>query len=57
MSFEEARDPAERSFLGDIETSFHLSDEKVDRLISAGRDVLRNAPGFQRAQVGMGAVV
>ncbi len=56
VSFEGVQDPEERAFLGDIETSFHLSDEKVDRLISAGREVLRNSPGFQRALVGMRAV-
>ena len=57
VSFEEVQDPEERAFLGDIETSFHLSDEKVDRLISAGREVLRNSPGFQRALTGMGGMV
>ena len=57
VSFEGVQDPDERAFLGDIETSFRLSDEKVDRLISAGREVLRNSPGFQRALVGMRAMV
>jgi NTE family protein len=56
VSFEGVPDPEERAFLGSIETSFHLSDEKVDRLISAGREVLRGSPGFQRALVGMRAV-
>jgi NTE family protein len=49
VSFEELADAGEREFLGGVETSFRLSDEKVDRLISAGRDVLRRSPSFQRA--------
>jgi NTE family protein len=48
VSFEEHTDDAEREFLGDIETSFRLSDEKVDRLISAGREILRDSAAFQR---------
>ncbi len=49
VSFEEHTDDAEREFLGDVETSFRLSDEKVDRLISAGREILRGSAAFQRA--------
>ncbi len=48
VSFEEHTDAAERKFLGDVETSFKLSDEKVDRLISAGREILRGSAAFQR---------
>jgi hypothetical protein len=48
VSFEEHTDDAEREFLGDVETSFRLSDEKVDRLISAGREILRGSAAFQR---------
>ena len=49
VSFEKLADASEREFLGGVETSFQLSDEKVDRLISAGRDILRGSPAFQRA--------
>ena len=49
MSFQAVEDPVERAYLDGIETSFNLSDEKVDRLIAAGRQVLRDSPGYGRA--------
>jgi NTE family protein len=49
VGFEQVADPDEREALRRIETSFTLSDEKVDRLIAAGRQVLRESPEFQRA--------
>ena len=36
-------DPEDRNFLRKIETSFNLSDKKVDRLIEAGRRVVRES--------------
>ena len=33
----------QRDFLSRIETSFNLSDKKVDRLIEAGRRVVRDS--------------
>jgi NTE family protein len=53
VSFEAVEDPEERAFLGNVETSFKLSGGKVDRLIAAGREVLRRSAGFQRAVAGM----
>ncbi|MBW2286961.1 MAG: patatin-like phospholipase family protein [Deltaproteobacteria bacterium] len=55
VSFEMNEDTSEREFLGGVETSLRLSAEKVDRLISAGRGILRSSPAFQRAVGRMGA--
>jgi NTE family protein len=49
VSFGKLEDPAEREYLQEIETSFHLSDEKVDRLIAAGRRLVRDSPELARA--------
>jgi NTE family protein len=40
--------PADQPYFNSIPTSFALSDEQVDRLIQAGRELLRNNPNFQR---------
>ena len=40
--------PSEQPYFNEIPTSFALSDEQVDRLISAGRELLRTNPDFQR---------
>jgi len=39
---------SERGFFNRIPTTFSLSDEQVDKLIAAGRDLVRNSPDFQR---------
>ena len=39
----------QRDFLSRIETSFNLSDKKVDRLIEAGRRVVRDSPELAEA--------
>jgi hypothetical protein len=49
VTFAKVLDPAEREFLGNIETSFNLSDEKVDRLIAAARRVLSTSQEFAEA--------
>jgi NTE family protein len=49
VSFEQMQDPEERARLEEIETSFTLNDEKVDRLISAGRALTRASPGLREA--------
>ena len=41
------QDEAERRYLNEIGTSFNLSDEEVNRLISAARKLLRESPEFQ----------
>lgn len=47
VSFGAVADETERDALNRIGTSFSLSDEEVDRLISAARKVLRESPEFQ----------
>lgn len=49
VSFDHLRDAEEREYLGHIPTTFSLSDEEVDRLIAAGRTLLRESPQFQQA--------
>ncbi len=48
LSFSEIGQPETLRFFNLIPTSFDLSDEQVDKLISAGRKLLRNNPDFQR---------
>jgi NTE family protein len=43
-------------FFNRIPTSFDLSDEQVDRLISAGRELLRRDPEFQRLVAELGGI-
>ena len=47
VSFEHSRDDAQRKKLNEVRTSFHISDEQVDLLIAAARQVLRESPDFQ----------
>jgi hypothetical protein len=49
VGFEQVPDPDERESLRRIETSFTLSDKKVDRLIAAARQILRESDAYQRA--------
>jgi NTE family protein len=48
VSFEDFKERSGRLFLNKIPTSFSLSDEEVDKLIEAGRTLLRNHPDFKR---------
>ena len=47
VSFDFSDTEEERDYLKHLPTSFKLSDEQVDRLISAGRNILRESPDFQ----------
>jgi NTE family protein len=47
VNFSEYPDPVERTYLKQLPTSFALTDEAVDRLIAAGRLVLRNDSDYQ----------
>jgi NTE family protein len=47
LSFEDVPDLLLRRFLNEIPTSLALSDEQVDRLILAGRELLRNNAQFR----------
>jgi hypothetical protein len=49
VSFAQVPDAEARSSLAHIETSFNLSDRKVDSLISAARQILRDSPELARA--------
>jgi NTE family protein len=49
LGFEQVEDAQERAFLQQIETSFNLSDEKVDRLIAAGRQLVRGSAELRQA--------
>jgi NTE family protein len=48
ISFKDIQDANSRAFFNQIPTTFSLSDEQVDRLIAAGRELLRNNAGFQQ---------
>jgi len=48
LSFEEVPEGPLRRFLNEIPTSFALDDVQVDRLIAAGRELLRNNAEFRR---------
>jgi NTE family protein len=47
LSFEDVADAPMRKFLNEIPTSLALSAEQVDRLIAAGRELLRSNAGFR----------
>jgi NTE family protein len=47
VSFDLAHTEEERAYLYGLPTSFKLSDEQVDRLIAAGRKILRDSPEYQ----------
>ena len=48
ISFRDIAQPEKRRFFNRIPTSFSLSNEQADRLIGAGRELLRNNPDFQQ---------
>jgi len=48
ISFRDIQQSEKRRFFNRIPTSFSLSGEQVDRLVGAGRELLRNNPGFQQ---------
>ena len=48
LGFQQIKKPEERLFFDRIPTSFSLSDEQVDKLIEAGRELLLANPEFRR---------
>jgi NTE family protein len=56
IGFTDIAHPESRRFFNAIPTSFSLSDEQVDRLIEAGRELLRNNPDYQRLLADLGGV-
>jgi NTE family protein len=53
VSFEGVPQPQLKLSLNKIPTSFDLTDEQVDTLISSGRSILKNNPDFQRLIMGL----
>ena len=53
LSFEDVADLPLRRFLNEIPTSLALSGEQVDRLILAGRELLRNNVQFRALVAGL----
>ena len=49
VSFDLSDSEEERDYLKHLPTSFKLSDEQVDRLIAAGRKILRESAHFKAA--------
>jgi NTE family protein len=47
VSFSLAETEEEQAYLKHLPTSFKLSDEQVDRLVAAGREILRGSPAYQ----------
>jgi NTE family protein len=62
LSFEDVPDAPLRRFLNEIPTSLALSAEQVERLVTVGRELLRNNADYRRlvadlqGQVGAGVV-
>jgi NTE family protein len=54
LGIKDVRQPEELDYLNTIPTSFSLSDEQVDRLIKAGRELLRSNPDYQRFLISVG---
>ncbi len=48
IGFHDIKQAERRIYFNDIPTSFRLTDEQVESLITAGRELLRNNPEFQR---------
>ncbi|MEA3276362.1 MAG: hypothetical protein U9Q81_13950, partial [Pseudomonadota bacterium] len=53
VGFRDLAQPEQLQFFNQVPTSFSLSDEQVDKLIAAGRELLRNNPDFQRFLAGL----
>jgi NTE family protein len=49
VSFKALQDKSERDYLNQLPTSFHLSNEAVDRLRAAARTLILNSPDLQQA--------
>ena len=55
LDFDDIHERERRAFLNKAPTSFSLTDEQVDALIEAGRDLLRNNAEFRRLLADMKA--
>ncbi len=57
VSFRGIQEAERRRFFNRVPTSFKLSDEQVDQLIQAGREILRNNPEYRRLVADLGGRV
>jgi NTE family protein len=57
VSFRGIQEAERRRFFNQVPTSFKLSDEQVDQLIQAGREILRNNPEYRRLVADLGGRV
>jgi hypothetical protein len=48
VKFEDLEDPAKRSYMDKLPTSFRLKPEEVDKLRDAARRLLRKSEGFEK---------
>jgi NTE family protein len=48
VGFDAIKDDSERSFFTNLLTTFNLPDATVDRLVTAGSDILRDSPEYKR---------
>lgn len=55
--FRDIQEPERRRFFNQVPTSFALTGEQVDRLVAAGREILRSDPEFQRLLADLGGPV
>mgnify|MGYP001545775449 FL=1 len=53
IGFRDIAQPEQLQFFNQVPTTFSLTDEQVDRLIAAGRELLRANPDFRRFVTGM----
>ena len=53
IGFRDVAQPEQLQFFNQVPTTFSLTDEQVDRLIAAGRELLRANPDFRRFVTGM----
>ncbi len=54
VGFRDVEQPELLQFFNQVPTSFSLTDEQVDKLIAAGRELLRKNPDFQRLVASLG---
>lgn len=54
VGFRDIQEPQRLQFFNRVPTSFSLTDEQVDRLITAGRELLRNNRDYQRLVADLG---
>jgi NTE family protein len=54
LAFDLFEEPEERAYFDELPTSFSLEKEQVDRLIAAGRELLRESPQYQELLSALG---